>query len=75
MCSWKQAGFIMVLGLHYSWGHPFPFLKNSLFLYIWLCFVFAAAQAFSSCSEQGSSLVVVHRLLTAVASLVAEHGL
>ena len=53
MCSWKQARFIMVLGLHSSWGHPFPFSKNSLFLYIWLCFVLTAAQAFSSCGEQG----------------------
>ena len=33
------------------------------------------AQAFSSCGERGLLLVVVHRLLIAVASLVAEHGL
>ena len=33
------------------------------------------AWAFSSCSEQGLLFVVVHRLLIAVASLVAEHGL
>ena len=32
-------------------------------------------QAFSSCSEQRLLLVVVLRLLTAVASLVADHGL
>ena len=32
-------------------------------------------RAFSSCSNRGSSLVAVHRLLTAVTSLVAEHGL
>ena len=32
-------------------------------------------RAFSSCSEQGLLFVVVRRLLTAVASLVAEHGL
>ena len=32
------------------------------------------AQAFSSCSKQGLLFVVVHRLLIAVASLVAEHG-
>ena len=31
--------------------------------------------AFSSCSEQGLLFVVVCRLLIAVASLVAEHGL
>ena len=33
------------------------------------------ARAFSSCGERGLLLVVVHRLLTAVASLAAEHGL
>ena len=33
------------------------------------------AWAFSSCSEQGLLFVAVHRLLIAVASLVAEHGL
>ena len=32
-------------------------------------------QAFSSCGEQGLLCVVVHGLLTAVASLVSEHGL
>ena len=33
------------------------------------------AQAFSSCGEQGLLFVAVRRLLIAVASLVAEHGL
>ena len=33
------------------------------------------AQASSSCSERGLLFVVVRRLLTAVASLVVEHGL
>ena len=32
-------------------------------------------RAFSSCGEGGYSLVAVCRLLTAVASLVLEHGL
>ena len=32
-------------------------------------------QAFSSCGERGLLFVVVRRFLTAVASLVAEHGL
>ena len=31
--------------------------------------------AFFSCGEQGLLFVVVHGLLTAVASLVAKHGL
>ena len=42
----------------------------------WLRWVFTCcAWAFSSCSEQGLLFVVVRGLLTAVASLVAEHGL
>ena len=36
--------------------------------------IFGCSWAFSSC-ERGYSLVVVHALLTVVASLVAEHGL
>ena len=33
------------------------------------------AQAFSSCCQRGLLFVAVRRLLTAVASLVVEHGL
>ena len=33
------------------------------------------ARAFSSCGERGLLFVAVRRLLIAVASLVAEHGL
>ena len=32
-------------------------------------------RAFSSCGERGLFFIVVHGLLIAVASLVAEHGL
>ena len=46
------------------------------FIYFWLRWVFvAAAQALSSCSEQGLLFIVKRGLLIAVASLVAEHGL
>ena len=42
----------------------------------WLHWVFIAARGlFSSCSERGLLFVAVCRLLMAVASLVAEHGL
>ena len=37
--------------------------------------VCCCTRAFSSCSEQGLLFVTVHRLLIAVASLVADHGL
>ena len=51
-------------------------------LWGFFCFSFLAAlglccceQAFSSCGERGLLLVAVCGLLTAVVSLVAEHGL
>ena len=43
--------------------------------YFWLCWVFVAVWAFSSCSERGLLFIVVRGLLIAVASLVAEHRL
>ena len=46
------------------------------FFFFWLCWVFIATRGlFSSCGEQGLLFVAVRRLLIAVASLVAEHGL
>ena len=48
-----------------------------LFIYcFWLCWVFVAVCGlFSGCGERGLLFIAVHRLLIAVASLVAEHGL
>ena len=47
-----------------------------LYLFIWLYWVFMAAHGLSLDMESGDySLVAVHRLLIAVASLVVEHGL
>ena len=45
------------------------------FIYFWLHWVFVATRVFSSCSKWGLLFIAVCRLLTAVASLVAEHGL
>ena len=59
----------------------FPSLKHTLLkiinlFYFWLHWVFVAAGGlFSSCGERGLLFIVVHRLLIAVASLVAEHRL
>ena len=55
----------------------FFFLINlSIYFYFWLRWVFVAARGlFSSCGEWGLLFLAVSRLLTAVASLVAEHGL
>ena len=50
----------------------------NLFIYLFLAALglcCCCTRAFSSCSEQGLLFVAVHRLLIAVASPVAEHGL
>ena len=58
-----------------SFGYFFK--KINLFIYLFLaalglrCY----ARAFSSCGERGLLFIAVRRLLVAVASLVAEHGL
>ena len=43
-------------------------------MYFWLCWVFVAVRSFSSCGKQGDPPVVVHRPLSAVASLAVEYG-
>ena len=67
----------------YMWeGGQFGIWGNFYFYYYFFIFLFLAvlgfrccARAFSSCGEWGLLFVVVHRLLLAVASPVAEHGL
>ena len=67
LISWLQSPSAVILEL--------PKIKPILFIFFWLCWVAAAAWAFSLVVEHmASSLVSVHRLLTAVVSLVAEHG-
>ena len=48
---------------------------NMLFIYLELCWVFAALRLFLVAESGGYSLVVVFRLLIAVAFLVVVHGL
>ena len=69
-------------GILYFWTlHTFlkKIFKNNIFLFIYLFLaalgLCCCARAFSSCGELGLLYVVVCGLLTAVASLVAEHGL
>ena len=52
------------------------FFLIDLFIYLFLAALGLrrCTRAFSSCDEQGPLLVVVARLLIAVASLVAQHG-
>ena len=58
-----------------------PIFLNKFIYFIIIIIIFLAAlglccaQAFSSCGERGLLFVMVRRLLIAVASLVAEHGL
>ena len=53
------------------------FLNKFIFIYLFLAVLGlrCCAWAFSSCGELGLLFAAVRELLTAVASLVAEHGL
>ena len=54
----------------------FQFYFFKMFIYFWLCWAFIATRGLSLVAVSGAySLVVVLGLLTAVASLVVEHGL
>ena len=61
-----------------SIDHGYSFFLNKFIYFIYLFLVALGLRccewAFSSCGEWGLLFVVVHGLLTAVASLVAEHG-
>ena len=46
-----------------------------IYLFFWLHWVVIATRAFSSCCGWGLLSRAVHRLLTAAASFVVEHGL
>ena len=60
---------------------PYMYFSFDLFFnlfYFWLCWVFTAALGLSLVAaiwDGGYSEFAVHKLLTAGASLVAEHGL
>ena len=56
----------------------FYFILNYLFIYLFTAVLglhCCCAWAFSSCGERGVLFIAVRGLLTAVASLVVEHGL
>ena len=50
------------------------FFKKNIYLFIYGCVGSSLLRVGFSCGEQGLLFVAVRRLLTAVASLVAEHG-
>ena len=60
--------------MKYEIYHLNHFLILIFIVYFWLCWVFVAAQVFSSCGERGLLCSCGSRLLIAVASLV-EHRL
>ena len=53
----------------------FKFIYLFIYLYLATLGLCCCARAFSSCGEKGLLFVPVCRLLIAVASVVAEHGL
>ena len=59
-------------------GHFPLFLQVIIFfnfIYFFVCIGSFVVRSFSSCGERGLLFIVVHRLLTTVASLVVEHRL
>ena len=60
-----------------SRGQNIRFIKINKFIYLFMAALglCCCARSFSSCGERGLPFIVVHELLIAVASPVAEHGL
>ena len=71
----RALGFGLVVKGNLSLTLKCSFFLTYLFDVLAALSLCCCAQAFSSCGEQGLSLVAAHRLLTAVASLVADHRL
>ena len=70
----------MPLGTSLGTQFFFKFIYFIIYLVLFILFLavlglHCCGWASSSCSEQGLLFIVVHRLLIAVASLVAEHRL
>ena len=55
-----------------SYGYP---VRQRAVVFLAVLGICCYTWAFSSCSQQGLLFIVMHRLLTVVASLVVEHGL
>ena len=75
----KLKAFPLISGIRKGCPLVTLFFKYK-FIYLFILFLAALGlhccmRPFSSCGERGLLFVVVHGLLIAVASLVAEHGL
>ena len=69
--TWQRESSGLCLFVFFFFFNNFIYL----FIYFWLCWVFTATQAFSTCSERGLLFIMVLGLLITVASPVAEHRL
>ena len=69
------TGLYMVLRPHQLCHLVFFLLNKCFYLFLAVLGFRCCTQAFSSCGERGLLFAAVHGLLTAVAPLVAEHGL
>ena len=74
--------FLAALGLCCCVGFSLVVASRAYAFFFFLIYLFMAvlnlrccAQAFSTCGERGLLFIAVRRLLTVVASLVAEHRL
>ena len=76
--------FVIVIAYHRIYKLIFGESRYFILFYKFIYFIYlflaalglrCCAQAFSSCGEQGLLFIAVLRLLIAVASLAAEHGL
>ena len=75
----KEAGRFNPIGVTGELECPFTYdffpIQKLFIYYFWLHWVFTAAHGLSLvAASRGWSLVAMHGLLTAVASLIAEHG-
>ena len=78
LSQWKKACYLKQCFLNHLWWKTrcfFLFLFFKFYLFLAALGLCCCMQVFSSWGEQGLLCVVVHGLLIAVASLVAEHGL
>ena len=76
-CLHPPSSFFKIYGFSTTTPYLLALAIFKFFMYFcfWLCWVFVAARAFLTVESGGCSLAVVHRLSTAVASLVPEHRL
>ena len=71
----KECSNFILLHVAVKFSQHHLLFKNLFILFLAALGLRCCVRAFSSCGERGLLFVVVHGLLIAVASLVAEHRL